>query len=92
MLLGCALCLGGMYMTLFIEKVLVGDHGPGVPVGSDEECGKAGAKTSMNEAVMPYILMILLSVHSVVEGLAIGCVRGTRGQQRSRRLENPKRL
>ncbi len=60
--LASLICAGGFLLVLLIEKVIV---------GGDEERLAAEASRS-GDAMLPYVLALVLSVHSLIAGMALG--------------------
>ncbi len=55
-------CGLGFLMVLFLEKVLVGHHGA-IAAAEDKQPGRS---------IYPYVLTLVLSVHSIIAGIALG--------------------
>ena len=60
--LAAPICVAGFLLVLFLEKVLFGGH-------EEHLASKARGSTS---AVYPYLLTLVLSVHSIIAGIALG--------------------
>jgi solute carrier family 39 (zinc transporter), member 1/2/3 len=59
--LASLICAGGFLLILLIERVIVG--------GDEERLAEA---SSSDDAMLPYVLALVLSVHSLIAGMALG--------------------